>query len=95
MAWTAEEENYLIKMYDKGVPNKEIAKTLDKPLGTVNNKCTRMGLSRMSRWSEDDIKSLIDMSNEGFTSRRMAIRLGRTEAAIEKKISRLMAARLK
>lgn len=90
MAWSIEEEKELTDLHAEGLLVKEIAVKLNRPLGTVANKCTRLGLSNKTRWTEKDEQELIKLSNEGHSTERIALRLNRTMGAIQQKISRLL-----
>ena len=90
MAWTEEQEKELLNLSNEGLSVKEIAEVIDRPFGTVSNKCTRLGLAKMPRWTLEEEEKLISLSNEGHCTERLALRLGRTEGAIKQKLSRLI-----
>lgn len=96
--WIVEEVIRLIDMYKEGKTQKEIAKILDRPEGSVGVKLRALGLrkraptptSRLWRsWTEEEYAVLREMYHEGHSKKYMARVLKRSIPAVATKIFEL------
>jgi len=86
--WTDEEVDKLIALTEKGYTDKEIAEKLVKRSAkAVETKRLRMKISK--GWDKEDVRLLKTLYNKNKTHQEMSDILGKTNAGVANKISRL------
>lgn len=89
-AWSEEELEYLHK--HAGVKTSlEIAEELNRSRLAVKVMATRQGLSlQKNPWSEEQIEKLFDLHSQGFSYKKIAKKIKRSEESVRAKITYLM-----
>lgn len=97
--WTEKEEDRLQKMVDQGFLQSEIAEYLGRSLNSISSKVKKMRLlekhgkkkprKRSNSWTDDEIAKLIDMYEDGISTKKISEYLGRGWPATRTKITLL------
>lgn len=91
LAWTKEEEEFLLKNGSKLTRN-ELAARLNRPLTSVDTKLRACELNHNSvktRWTEKEAEFMISELKRGESIHRIAKKTGRTEKGILSKLTRM------
>ena len=97
--WTDKEEERLQKMVDQGFLQTEIAEYLGRSLSSISSKVKKMRKAekygpkkprkRVNSWTDDEVAKLIDMYEDGFSTKKISEVLGRGWPATRTKITLL------
>ena len=97
--WTEKEEQRLQQMVDQGFLQTEIAEYLGRSLSSISSKVKKIRKpekygakkprKRSNSWTDDEVAKLIDMYEDGISTKRISEYLGRGWPATRTKITLL------
>lgn len=97
--WTEREEERLQQMVDQGFLQTEIADYLGRSLGSISSKVKKMRNAekngpkpphkRRDAWTEQEVAKLIEMFEDGFSTKKISEVLGRGWPATRTKLTLL------
>jgi transposase len=97
--WTEKEEQRLQQMVDQGFLQTEIAEYLGRSLGSISSKVKKMRMlekygpkkprKRRNSWTDEEVAKLIEMFEDGISTKKISEVLGRGWPATRTKLTLL------
>ena len=97
--WTEKEEQRLQQMVDQGFLQTEIAEYLDRSLASISSKVKKMRMlekygpkkprKRRNSWTDEEVAKLIEMFEDGISTKKISEVLGRGWPATRTKLTLL------
>ena len=97
--WTDREEQRLQQMVDDGWLQTDIAEYMDRSLGSISSKVKKMrkderdgskpAKKRRNAWTDEEVAKLIEMFEDGFSTKKISEVLGRGWPATRTKLTLL------
>jgi DNA-binding NarL/FixJ family response regulator len=89
--WTKERHERFLVLYKQGASVHFIAKRCQARPSTIKTKITLLSNESLGgkrvHWTDEEEQTMMDLVSEGFTSKQIARKIGRTPAAVDNHLS--------